>query len=92
MHLRGSFGTALERLRGQRMVTLARLAEATGFDVDDLVDIEHGRWHPPWRVVLELADGMGLDLVQRRELREAYVATGRARAANRWIGGGRRAS
>jgi hypothetical protein len=91
MHLRGYFGPTLERLRGGR--SLAVLAEELGhLTVDDLIDIEHGRWHPPWRTVLEICDGLGLDLLQRQELRRAYEQTSQRRAANPWVGGRRRAS
>lgn len=83
MNGRGTLGPALERIRGGR--SLALLAEDTGFDVDDLVDIEHGRWHPPLGVLREIADALELGLLERRELQEEHRITEARMRANPWM-------
>jgi len=90
----GTVGGNIRRLRLDRSLTLAKLAEQAGTSVRTLVEIESGRANASLATLGAIADALGVDFGRSGSLtsRRPGATTAAARPGSSWSPANRKAS
>jgi len=67
------FGVRLRAMRKQRRLTLKQVADACGLAISTLSRVERGQMSPTYDKLLQLAQGLGVDLAELFGSSEAHV-------------------
>ena len=71
----------LQEVRRRRLLSVRRLAEAAGVAPTTVVNIEHGRTLPSFRVIRDLSAALDVDPLEIDEFRSVIEGTGAGKDA-----------